>query len=79
MDAAELDHRFAYHPPPNETIGELHASVRGICRDVAAGLNHLLPDGSEKALAITNLEQVMFWANAAIARTAAVSPAAGAP
>jgi hypothetical protein len=28
----------------------------------------MVPEGREKALALTNLEQVMFWANAAIAR-----------
>jgi hypothetical protein len=28
----------------------------------------LLPPGREKALVLTNLEQAMFWANAAIAR-----------
>lgn len=31
-------------------------------------LNARLPEGRETALAFTNLEQVMFWANAAMAR-----------
>jgi len=30
--------------------------------------NDVVPDGREMSLAITNLEQVMFWANAALAR-----------
>lgn len=30
--------------------------------------NRHLPDGREKSLAMTRLEEVMFWSNAAIAR-----------
>ncbi|MGH3375967.1 MAG: DUF7681 family protein [Actinoallomurus sp.] len=35
---------------------------------MADALNEVLPEGREKSLAITNLEQAMFWANAAVAR-----------
>lgn len=63
--SAELDHVPRAHPHPGQG-GAAH--VREQCRMLAHDLNDWLPEGREKALAITNLEQVMFWANAAIAR-----------
>lgn len=68
MDAADLSNRFAYHKPPDEATANLHSVVRGECLRVAAWLNDVLPEGREKSLAITHLEETMMWANAAIAR-----------
>ncbi|MFC5184376.1 Acb2/Tad1 domain-containing protein [Actinomadura harenae] len=68
MDGKELAHRFAYHPPTTpKKVGD-HQGVRVACSELAARLDELLPDGREKALAMTQIEQAMFWANAAIAR-----------
>jgi hypothetical protein len=64
----DLNNRFTYHPPNSEDKQRAHEDVRGMCLALAHELNDRLPEGREKALAITNLEQVMFWANAAIAR-----------
>lgn len=71
MDADELRDRFAYHPPRDDLTREMHEVIRDLCGNLAQGLNGGLPEGREKALAITNLEQVMFWANAAVARATA--------
>lgn len=68
MDSAELARRFTYHPPVTKNRQHAHENVRDICGSMADLLNEMLPDGREKALAITHLEQTMFWANAAIAR-----------
>lgn len=68
MDTADLEHRFAFHPATTDAKREEHQSVRRECQDVADYLNRVLPEGREKALAITKLEEVMMWANAAIAR-----------
>ncbi len=69
MNPAELlAHRFAHHPPTTQVATEEHVFVREGCLWLATKLDDHLPDGREKALAMTNLEQVMFWANAAIAR-----------
>jgi hypothetical protein len=68
MDQAEVDHRFAFHAATTEEKRMAHGSVRMECQDLALFLNEKLPDGREKAVAITKLEEVMFWANAALAR-----------
>lgn len=68
IDPAELAHRFAFHAAPDQEKRDEHASVRQQVYRVAESLNERLPDGREKAVAMTKLEEAMFWANAAIAR-----------
>lgn len=68
MDINELTDRFTFHPATTAERREAHEDVRALCRDVALELNELVPDGREKSLAITHLEDVMMWANAGIAR-----------
>ena len=68
MDQSDIDNRFAFHAATNDEKRNAHASVREQCRVLATALNESLPDGREKSLAITHLEQVMFWGNAALAR-----------
>ncbi len=70
MDSADLENRFAYHPPATAAKREAHASVRAECRRLADFLNERLPEGREKSLAVTHLEETMMWANAALARSA---------
>lgn len=65
---AELEHRFAYHPPKDDETKANHQTVRNECLTLGEIFFHTLPAGREKALAITKLEEAMFWANAAIAR-----------
>jgi len=64
----DLDHRFAYHPPKDEFVRNQHEDVRAACQYVAQFFADTLPAGRERSLAITKLEEAMFWANAAIAR-----------
>ena len=67
MDQTDIDNRFEYHAPDDDKR-VVHEEVRAACLRLATQLNDDLPDGREKSLAITKLEEVMFWANAAIAR-----------
>lgn len=68
MQPEDIANRFDFHAAPDEEKRNAHTSVRQGCRQLADSLNEQLPEGREKSLAITNLEQVMFWANAALAR-----------
>jgi hypothetical protein len=68
MDIYDLENRFAYHTPKDEKTGLTHGDVRAKCLNLAVQLNELVPEGREKSLAITHLEEVMMWANAGIAR-----------
>lgn len=68
MDPEDIADRFDFHPATTEEKRNEHTSIRQACRRLADELNERLPEGREKSLAITHLEEVMFWGNAAIAR-----------
>ena len=76
MDPKDIDNRFSFHPATTEEKQAAHGSARAECLALANFLNGALPDGREKSLAITHLEEVMFWSNAAIARVADAAPVA---
>lgn len=71
MTPEDIAHRFAFHAATTQEKRDEHTSVRQRCRQLADALNEQLPEGREKSTAITKLEEVMFWANAAIARKGA--------
>jgi hypothetical protein len=63
----ELHERFTYHPPkPGQP--ELYQALRGKGKELAELIVASTPESREQSLALTNLEQACFWANAAIAR-----------
>lgn len=68
MDYGDLENRFTYHPPVTEGQAALYQSVRDQAHELARWINHEVLDSREKSLAITKLEEAVFWANAAIAR-----------
>lgn len=64
----ELGNRFIYHPPKDPSRQKSHERVRSYLLQMATEFNDTLPEGREKSLVITKLEEAMFWANAALAR-----------
>ena len=67
IDARDIDTRFTYHAP-KAGQPEQYEELRGRARALAHYSNLVVPDGREKSLALTKLEEFVFWANAAIAR-----------
>ena len=67
VDQAEIDRRFDYHAPDGPKR-IMHEDVRTSVKHVAVDFVAMLPEGREKSLALTALEEALFWANAAIAR-----------
>ena len=67
MEKTDIDKRFTYIPP-KDGQPEKYEKLRNAAREMAHGINDLCPDSREKSLAITKLEEMVFWANASIAR-----------
>jgi hypothetical protein len=64
---AELDKRFTYHPAKGTQV-QRYADLRSFAKELAELIVESCPDSRERSLALTNLEQAIFWANASIAR-----------
>lgn len=69
MDPLDLANRFTFHEKSRHDNAEAHSDVRGGCLQLAKLIDALVPDGREKSLAITHLEDAMMWANAGLARS----------
>jgi hypothetical protein len=67
MTPDELVNRFRYHAP-KEGQPERYVQIRNTALDMANLILELCPGSRERSLAVTSLEEVVFWANAAIAR-----------
>lgn len=73
----ELRHRAAYHPPRTQETITAHETVRANITDLTLEWNAALPEGREKSMALSFLDQAMWAANAAIARGHAKREAEG--
>ena len=62
-----IENDFIYHAPTPEK-GKRHEAVRAAARSLAIVMTDLCPESRELSLALTNVEEAMMWANAAIAR-----------
>lgn len=68
MKIEDLQNRFDYHPLRDGHDAAKHARVRNVLFDAARMVVEEVPEGREQAMAVTKLEEAMFWANAGVAR-----------
>lgn len=64
---ADIMNRFHYHSPGEFGLRRMK-DIRQQAELFANMIRIEVPPGREQALALTNLEQATFWANAGIAR-----------
>lgn len=62
----EIDRRLGFHPATAETI-PMFEDTRARVIELANHWDETLPDGREKALALTALQEAAMYANAAVA------------
>lgn len=62
----QIEKNFSRYPILEPTEEELELIYK--IKDLAYVINATCPDGREKSLAMTKLEEAAMWANAAIAR-----------
>jgi hypothetical protein len=63
----QLESMFTYHAPKDDQP-ERYVMLRDTAKDLAYKIVKNTPPSREQSLAITHLEEAIFYANAAIAR-----------
>ena len=63
----DLENRFTYHAPKDGQAETYHL-IRRTGKHLASLIDEKCPDGREKSLALTKIEEGVMWANAAVAR-----------
>jgi len=62
-----IENDFSYHAPFGNQAAR-YVDLRQFAKSFAHYIAERTPPSREQSLALTNLEQAVFWANAAIAR-----------
>lgn len=67
IDQARIARDYTYHPPKgNQAVR--YGRIRGVARALAEEVMGCTPPSREQSLALTHLDEVVMFANAAIAR-----------
>lgn len=62
-----IENNFSYHVPKEGQPAKYEA-IRAKAKELAYLIDSVVPKSREQSVAMTNLEQVVFWANAGLAR-----------
>ena len=66
MPALDLDNIFVYHAPKADQP-DRYVALRAAGKALAAAIVQMTPASREQSVALTNVQQAIMWANAAIA------------
>jgi len=66
MDNLDIERTYQHHVPFGTQIVR-YQNIRDKAKEFALMVNSQCPESREKALALTNLQQAVFWMNASIA------------
>jgi hypothetical protein len=66
MPALDLDNIFTYHAPRNDQP-QRYIALREKAKELADLIQRSTPPSREQSVALTNVQQAVMWANAAIA------------
>jgi len=69
MTPEEIADRFTYHAPSSQGVTRHEALSLGFI-NLATLVEKICPEGREKSLVMTKLEEAKFWASAGVARNA---------
>lgn len=67
IDYAALDRTYGHHAPDADDV-TCHEAVRAAARALEVRVRQVAPASRERSIALTKIEEAMFWSNAAIAR-----------
>lgn len=65
---SQIEHNFKYHAP-KEGQPAKYELIRNKAKELALYIDRYCPVSREQSLAITKVEEAVFWANASIARS----------
>lgn len=63
----QIKRAFTFHEPKGDQA-KRYSCIRDTAKSFALVIESLCPESRERSLAMTRLEEVVMWANAAIAR-----------
>jgi hypothetical protein len=63
-----VEHDFTLHPPESDEVAEVMDTIREAYKTLAVQMARMLPSGRDQALCITELENSLMRAIAAVAR-----------
>jgi len=67
MRQTDIDNNFIYHASSPRQV-KIYENLRNNGKELVEYINSICPDGREKSVAITKIEEAIMWANASIAR-----------